>query len=164
MGLINKKDDEIGRHTIAIVQTKMAPPLQDEAQDSARRTEDSVVSIAGSVADQMLPKAIQAVQVAFAKDPKIDEIVDILVVDEFCRFLYFRREDVLGLDPFSGRKIAEDPPATGKELWAKLRRIPYRRSGMLQIVHGVRVNGVAAEFGGAFVGEFAEFVDWAKRR
>ncbi len=164
MGLINKKDDEIGRHTIAIVQIKMAPPLQDEAQDSARRTEDSVVSIAGSVADQMLPKAIQAVQVAFAQDPEIDEIVDILVVDEFCRFLYFRREDVLGLDPFSGRRVAEDPPATGKKLWAKLKRIPYRCSSMLQIVHGVRVNGVAAEFGGAFVGEFAEFVDWAKRR
>ncbi|KAI0794556.1 hypothetical protein C8Q74DRAFT_1249439 [Fomes fomentarius] len=112
----------------------------------------------------MLPQVIQAVQVVFANNLKMDEVVALLIVDEFCRFMYFRREHVVELDPISDGRVFKDPDnpqGTGNKFWQKLKKTSYRYTDMLQMVHGVRAD-VAVRFGGTFVKEFTNLVNWAQ--
>lgn len=159
MALVDEKDKEVGRHTIAIAEVKISRPTEDEGDDQRKGS----TAVAAKVADEMLPQVIQAVQVVFANDLVIDEVVAMLIVDEFCRFMYFRREDVVELDPISDGRGFKDPEdhAAGKQLWKKLRNFAHYYTGMLQMVHGVRAD-VAVKFGGTFVREFTDLVNWAQ--
>ena len=83
---------------------------------------------AEEAADKMLAQVIQAVQVVFAENPRSTETAAVIVVDEFCKIMYFRRKDLQELNPLHDSRVYRDSNGLkGMDLASKLRRRSYSR-------------------------------------
>ncbi len=113
----------------------------------------------------MLPQVVQAVQVLFAKHESYKEVVAIPVVNEFCKFLYFRRSAVPPFNPanFDPRGYQEGG-LHGKNLAVRLETYAYKVSGkMIKMVYGVQDDsGHKLSFGKPFLRHWGEFLKWTE--
>ncbi|KAH9922315.1 uncharacterized protein BXZ73DRAFT_79713 [Epithele typhae] len=83
---------EIDRFVVALVEVKFLG-ARDFPPDALKNYTVSQYKLAiVEKMDKMLPQVIQAVQFEFARKQKLKQLASIQVVNEYCRFLYFRRK------------------------------------------------------------------------
>ena len=158
---LDERDNERVRYDLAIVEVKIYNPPDDGKFWKERQGEVNLL------AGKMLPQVIQAVQVIFAKHPSYQEVVAIPVVNEYCRFMYFRRSDVPPFDHtnFDRRGYREPGNLEGVGLARKLEKYAYRVSGnMIKMVYGVHDDSGKVWFGSPFVTHWNNFLAWTNKR
>lgn len=158
---LDNQDNERVRYDIAVIEVKIfAPQVPNSPWVHGRHDVDSV-------ADYMLPQVIQAVQVIFAKHESYEEVVAIPVVNEFCKFMYFRRTDVPPLDitNLNPRGYQEPGDLDRKVLAKKLRKYAYKTSSgdMIKMIYGVDTSARRLGWGRAFLKRWQEFLDWTEK-
>lgn len=132
MAYLDDDDSETVRYDIALVEVKIC--TRRDLDDAALRNLSyrDVIELA---LDNMFPQILQAVQISFQGNTQ-DEICAISVVNDYCQFAHFRRQDLPKLNIVDLRK----PPPTklSKKELTKLKKLSHQRSATIQIINGVQ--------------------------
>ncbi|KZV70507.1 hypothetical protein PENSPDRAFT_685490 [Peniophora sp. CONT] len=115
-----------------------------------------------------LPQVIQQTQVAFSHSANLQRFATIQVVNEWARFLYFRREDVPELDRANYNDDGYRPAGSVKgqalspEAYEALLGFSYHRTRVSCIIRNVGDTDVPPSFDPVFKRHWNEFIAWTK--